>query len=471
MQKIRELFSDRKRLWTYAGRAFILALFLAGLCTIYRFLDQFVSNDASSWTRITFHDFYEAADEMDVVFVGSSHTMRYANAEKLSEDMGGEAFNLGTSSQDFMESYYTIREAISAKKVDHVIMGISISRLEITKPNETAVYIISDYIRSQANRIAFLTDAFESDRYINSFLRLRRNFDPQNVPSPATLAENYAAKQTDKYRNYQSGKVYRGRGQFNTNETLGDDTLAVYMDSASLDNFSAEDVQEWEFAYLGRTIDLCRKKGVKLSFLIDPYFEYYFMHFPDYGKITAMVCDLAAENGVDVIDLNRVKEEYLDLKDADFLNYDHVNIRGSEKIADFLAMYLKDPAGDYFYDTLAERYPDNGEILWAGYRRSYLTDQGEYQTKSSAEGTITNTKFVVSGISYRDIPTKARLCKVTEKKGEWIDGEEIPGEQLDDLHTQFLVPGRSLKHTYRLQLLDPETDEVLYETITQFDMA
>lgn len=473
MQQLKDWFSNKEWRRTCLVRALCLALFLAGGILIYRCLDLVVTDDTKSWTRVTFHDFYEADRELDYCFVGSSHVMRAVNTEKLAEDLGKETFNLGSSHQDFAGSYYTLREAVSSKKVDHVILGVSISVLFTEKTNETAAYIISDYMKSPLNRIQYLTDLFESDRYINSFLRLRRNFDPQKVPSLAELGKVYEAKQTADYKNFEGTAAYQGRGQWNTEEKVGDDTVAIYLGAVSLDDYKIEDVQERQLAYLQKCIDFCRDKGIKLTLLIDPYFEYYFIHFTEYEEINDLVHSMARENGIDVIDLNTVKEQYLDLELSDFVNMDHVNLRGSEKIADFLAEYLTDPSGDYFHDSLSERYPEREGILWAGYERYYLTKEGEYEARKDAKGSLEGIKFEVFGLSYEDVPIKARLFKVerVSDKDPWENVEEYTGVQAGDTRVQFTVPAVDLKPVYRLQLLDPRTEEILYETITSFDMV
>ena len=78
----------------------------------------------------------------------------------------------------------------------------------------------------------------------------------------------------------------------------------------------------------------------------------------------------------------------------------------------------------------------------------------------------------VTGISYREVPTVARLWFATkdEETGEWVNGEEIEGEQLDACTTRFMLKDTTKKTYYRAQLVDPETGEVLYEMITKFSM-
>ena len=159
-----------------------LILFFALLVVIYAGFDYVISDDTEAQTRVTFHDYYEAG-KIDYLFIGPSHSVHEINAVKLSEDLDKNVFNLSTSSQDFIGSYYVIREAIALKKTDHIFLELSASRLAVKEQNETAVYIISDYLKSPLIKAEYLTSVFDMSGYIKAFLRLRRNIDPQKLLS------------------------------------------------------------------------------------------------------------------------------------------------------------------------------------------------------------------------------------------------------------------------------------------------
>lgn len=161
-ERMKTLSADRNTRRTLAGRALCLVLFLAGLLLVYRGLDYFVNDDTDRRTRVSFHDFY-GEETLDSVFVGSSHIVRAIDAVTLSDTLGGETFNLGSFDQDLRGSYYMAKEAIEAKKVRHVYLEVSISKLMLEEPDETATYILSDYMRSLPNKVGLVTESFGSD--------------------------------------------------------------------------------------------------------------------------------------------------------------------------------------------------------------------------------------------------------------------------------------------------------------------
>lgn len=457
----------------YLLRVVYLILFIVGLCVLYLGLDYVISDDTDSQTRVTFHDFYEE-DEIDYLFLGSSHAVRGINAVQLSDKLDASVFNLATSNQDFVGAYYLIQEAINFKQINHIYCELSISRLKIKKADETAVYIISDYMKSPLIRTEYLLTSFGSEKYVNAFLRLRRNIDPQNLPKADELFKVYTTKRGADYVQYIGTKKYIGKGQWvATSSWANEGTAALNLKEKWLDNFTVDDIQEREWDYLLKIIELCSDKGIDLTFYITPYSELYLMSFDQYEVITERVYDVAEANGIDVVDFNRIKEEYLTLDLADFYNSEHVNQGASNKIAAFLAQYIENPDGDYFYDNLSEKYPMNDEIIAVGYNRFFVTEKGEYVKKDKAKGTITSLRLEISALSHIARPVNVRICPTVKSEDDasvWIDGDEIMGEKSDEYSTQFVVPYDNLKTYYRVDLLDPDTNEVLYETVTRFDM-
>lgn len=458
----------------YVSRAVWLALFIVGLCAIYSGLDYIIVDDTAAQTRVTFHDFYKEA-EIDYLFVGTSHMVQGVNAAQLSEDLDATVFNLSSSFQDAVSGYYLIKEALNSKEVNHVIYELSIAPLRRKNTDKTSTYIISDYMRSPLIRTEYLMASFGSDNYVNAFSRLRRNVDPQKLPDFEKMDKIYTKKSKPEYYQYLGTDAYIGKGQWAVTSGWGyGGTAALNLRTKDLTtNYTVDDIQEKEWKHFLKIIELCTDKGVDLTFYITPYSELYLMNFEQYEITTQRLLDVAEANDINVIDLNRVKEDYLTFELSDFQNADHINQAASEKIAVFLAQYIRNPDGDYFYDGIHDKYPMNDEIIAAGYNRFFLTDKGEYEKKDEAKGTITSLRLEISAVSWVGRPVDVRMWATVQSKEDesvWTDGDEIPGEKLDDYFTQFAVPYNNLKTYYRVDLLDPDTNEVLYETVTRFDM-
>ena len=220
---------------------------------------------------------------------------------------------------------------------------------------------------------------------------------------------------------------------------------------------------------------------MELTFYLPPYSDLYLYKFEQYEAVTDIFLQIAAQADIPVIDLNKVKDEYLDFTLADFYNPDHLNAYASDRIADFFVQYINNPDGDYFYDTLQEKHPVNDDILSVAYNRYFVTADEEYTKRDQVKGDIESMRLQISALSWVARPVDVKLYQSEknevlldeaseETKIEWIDGEEIPGEKLDAYAAEYVVPFKDMKPYYKVVLLDPDTHAVLYETHTRFNM-
>lgn len=109
----------KKKIRYAAGGLIFLLLFVG--CG--QFLQYILVDDTVSYTRITFHEMYEQ-DNIDILFVGSSHCYRSFIPEILDEKLGKNTFNAGTSSQHLDSSYMIIREAAKYNDIEHIYLEL-----------------------------------------------------------------------------------------------------------------------------------------------------------------------------------------------------------------------------------------------------------------------------------------------------------------------------------------------------------
>ena len=457
----------------YLSRTIKIVLFLAGAVLIYMGLDFALSDDTGSQTRISFHDFYEE-DEVDTLFLGSSHSVYSINAEKLTEDTGKSVFNLATSGQNCIGGYYVIRDAIAHQNIQHIYYEVSIYKLTEEESHETGTYIISDYLDSLSSRVELLNAAFGSDKLINSYLRLRRNFNPSNFSALSKVGQVIKEKCSADYTDYVADEDYLGRGQWTYDKSLAyEGTISINTNSKTFDKFDVEDVQEEEWDYLVKIIDLCQENDIDLTFYITPYSEYYLKSFEGYDAVTQLVYDLAEERNIDLLDFNCVKNEYLQFSLTDYADMDHLRSEQSGKVADFLELYMQDPDGDYFYDNWREKYAEDDTVDGLSYARYFVTKKGEFKKADSAKGTIRNERIELSALSDQDIPAEARVWKLVQnvETGEWVQAEVVDTVQLDAYTSEIEIPYEEKSKTvYQVQLIDPDTGTVLYDALTKFNM-
>ncbi len=459
---------------TYIKRFLQIAALVVGACFIYAGFDFFISDDTGAQSRITIHDFYEE-DDVDYLFLGPSHSAHMVDAGYLSELTGKNCYNLATTAQYFLNTYYLLEDALEHQKVNNVWVELSFSRFKRAIPVDTATYLITDYLPSWKTRAKMILGAYGLDttKYINSFFRLRRNLDPLALPEPDSLQEIVKGKRKTKYKEYKGSSSYLGKGQWRSNVTWGyDDSIAFYINTSTSDSFEVGSIPDKAIEYYRKIIELCKKKNVPLTLFVSPYTETYLSLFKDYEDVEAVAMQIAEEYDVPFLDMNLTKEEYLSLHNDDFYNLDHLKSDAGKKVMEFINMYLNDPTKDYFYSSLDEKYPDKDKIMAVTYdRRCYVEGSEEgYKTLQTAKtkGKIKNLVVDVSAYGYHEIKCDIRVTKI-DKKDRYGDGIIMEGEKLDDCTVRFDLPYTAGNY-YRVEILDPKSKDVVYRAFTDFEM-
>jgi len=136
-----------------------LVLFL-GCGEVFRYL---LIDDTKSYTRLMMHQLYHSDENIDVLFVGSSHVYRSLIPEITDKGLGAYTFNVGTSGQQLDGSLVLIKEAIQSNDVSDIYLEVYYDIA--TKPEYkertlmTDVYLISDYMRPSFNKLQYLLQA------------------------------------------------------------------------------------------------------------------------------------------------------------------------------------------------------------------------------------------------------------------------------------------------------------------------
>lgn len=194
-----------------------------------------VTDDTTSYTRITYHEMYEQ-DNIDVLFVGSSHCYRSFKPEILDEELGLNTFNVGSSSQFIDGSYMLIREAARYNDIKHIYLEVyyDVARAEkANRTDPTATYIISDYLRPSIDKYLYLLNATTSEYYGNSFFVARRNWESLfDFDSIKSLLQK---KSTDSYKEYKYDNVtfetewYGGKGFVDDSHAVSNWNIFSYL--------------------------------------------------------------------------------------------------------------------------------------------------------------------------------------------------------------------------------------------------
>lgn len=327
----------RTQLLRFLGMLLLVAVLVGGLVKLCNYL---LVDDTKSYTRLTMHELYETEENIDTLFLGSSHCFRAYDPEAYTKLTGKTAFNLGSSAQNYDTSYYLLREAAKYNDLQTVYLDMHYKFLFVDKEDRDLVQanIISDYMRPSLNKLEFLTQTSEAKHLTNRMFPFRREW--QKLADLPYLREVWEKKQSESYRNYQpvlqGQEYYAGKGFVCSEEELDAEAITWW------ENFTpvSEDMDSkvtYTLSYIEKIVDFCENEGIRLIFVTAPSFDEYLEAVGPYDEAYEYIQKLAEGYGVPYLDFNLCKKEYLELGEDSFLDVDHLNGKGAGKLTALLA--------------------------------------------------------------------------------------------------------------------------------------
>ncbi len=368
----------------------LLFLILLGGCG--KLLRYIVTDDTSSYTRITFHEMYEQ-DNIDTLFVGSSHCYRSFIPSILDEEMCANTFNAGTSSQALDGSFMIIKEAARYNNLKHIYLevyfNVGLADAYKNRNQLTQTYIISDYLRPSFDKYRYLLNASSKEHYINSFIVARRNWD--KLLKPSYILNLLSLKQTETYKNYAydyvagDSEYYAGKGFV---ASKGSVLNWNYFQPGILDGLSFENLSEDWYGSLNEIIDFCNNRDIALTLVSAPMSNYYIASLVNYDSYVDIVEDIIRDKDVEYLDFNLCKERYIPNCSEIFKDVDHLNYNGAVEFSNIFAQCV------------------NGTII---------SDKVFYKTFDEKMSSLPITVF---GIVYQNQKDGTRICKVVSNSDQ-----------------------------------------------------
>lgn len=344
MKKIKFIFS---------GIALLFLMF--GINELFHYL---LIDDSRSYTRIMMHELYTEEENIDILFLGSSHCYRSLNPEVTDTIFNANTFNAGTSLQGLDGSYALLVEAAKNNDLKEVYVelyyGIT-TECYNKRTDLTSTYLISDYMKHSPNRLNYLLQASSPKHYVNSFILGRREW--ANLLDYKYLMDIYAKKSTPAYKNYEYivdiGDAYMGKGYAgsemkmrNASPSLPSLPFPFYENYISNDSIKS----------IERIINYCEKHNIKLTFFTAPMHDSSLMAIGNYDVFVNQMHTILSEHGFEYYDFNLCKAEYLNLTKDHYMEPEHLNINGAFEFSALFANYFTGKlTEDIFYESYNEK--------------------------------------------------------------------------------------------------------------------
>lgn len=341
----------------------------------------FIICPKGNYSRSTILEMYSETENIDVVFSGSSYSIKGINPYIMDEQLENNTFCYGFSAQIYIGTYYSLKELFKYHKPKTVILNTDLE--SYTREKEDIMAYIPNflYMKPSFDKFKFYLDSSEQGGSYISKLFLWPEYHvkslkeiPNNIK--AKLDPNYVnypqEEQLEDYKNKKYGYIGKGFVNVDPNDpknVLNDNKLGK-MERKSTD---LSKIKESNVEYFKKIVDLCKENDSELILVHFPLPTYRIFNENNYFKFDEEIYSIAKENGIEYYNYNLTKPELFKSKTEYFQDYAHLNANGAEVFSKSFAKFLKlrssgEDMSKYFYtpeeyfDTI--NYINNTWFTW-----------------------------------------------------------------------------------------------------------
>lgn len=359
-----------------------------------------------------YDNFFEMAEQTDVLFLGSSHVMNSINPVQLYAERGITSYNMSKSGGMLTESYWTLVNALDYCEPKCVVVDLwALDRdykyLDIGDEGEEQSAI--------QNRVSLFhnnMDAFPLSK--NKIAAIN------DLISDAEIRKEFYWDFTlyhDRWSNLNRRDFEVLKGNVNRNELLGAKRITEH--DAEIDLFQPENIGECVpqdtvcLQYLYKILDLCEERGIQVVMTFFPMAT----SFEEDWQAVNTGYKIQEERGIPFIDMlphdtQTIIDYYTDMCDGT-----HVNSNGMRKITSYIGEFLanntdlEDHRNDADYSVWAEKVS-----MWQQGETGLLyAQQNLYQKLGQIQNTNANVVIFMPGGSQalQDILVRRYVKQLT----------------------------------------------------------
>lgn len=371
---------------------------MIGLMQGFRYI---LVDDTNSYTRIMMNQMYSSDENIDVLFLGSSHCYRSVIPEIMDKSIGKYTFNMGTSSQELDGSLAIIKEVLKYHDVQEIYLemyyAMAVSSPYKEREQLTNTYIIADYMKPSLNKVNYLLEASSNRHYSNSFIVARRNWE--KIFDIEYIQRIIKQKAKDTYINYEwvcdedEFEYYLDRGFVANDGAL---ESAIWWNDSAWDSIKMNLISDCWKESLNEIIELCDAKNVKLTIFVAPMPQSTLTGKGNYDEYTQYLGLIAENAQIEYYDFNLCKDEYFNSMNYKyFKDNSHLNTMGAEKFSDLFGKLISGAISkrELFYDSYEEKLLSQNPMVLG------VAGPKDNEADSVREGRIISNRN--TGIEYK----------------------------------------------------------------------
>lgn len=379
---------------------------------------------------------YMKEESLDMIYTGSSFSLRAFNPYVIDEILGTDSFNMGTPSQAINQTYVAIKTAIEEHDIDTVVLAINFSSLEsdwpvaakvafyrakaqnesfIDRVKDTLWFMLDEDNRGECTSINFLFP------WIYNHVGLDRYNIMKNIKAKVTGVAESNISENDPESVYVGKGFGYYVGQVDYNSVGNDNSFTSYTNV-----FSTE-----AFEVIRDIISVCKENEVELIAVNVPRPVFDVL---SYGEEYAVKHDRLSqeftENGVEYYDFNFVKPEIMEIKENYFVDMEHLNEEGANQFSAAFAKFLQirdsgEDMNQYFYEP--EEYLDTIDYITNTYFAATSQEHGVFIQANAYHGNGVEVEYEFSlwdaatdtYTVLREYDTDSEFLYKTEQEGSY----------------------------------------------------
>ena len=364
---------------------------------------------ATGGSTYVIDEFYEQEkNTIEVLFMGSSQVIWGINSMKMYEDYGISSYSMGAGDQPLLSTYFWLKEVDKRQNLKNVVLDMSM------------LYENEMEFRYRRN----IDGMPWSLNKIQAILAHAKDEEAEPISSYFIDWIKYHSRWKELSQDdfaYDDSRSFMYRGSIVSSSAR---EVGIPYEKFIIDNDKEDTIEpvEGQLEWFLKIIEYCEQNDIELLLIKTPKSNW------SMAKHNG-VQELADEYGLEFLDFNTdamLKEMGYNFE-QDMWDQEHLNIRGADKLTDYLAEYLLERYEFVDYRTVEGYNPGNLERYYKDYKDRYLKssiDVNEtlsYLKDSRYDLIIQSTEDVSGGI------TEEMMSYLTEM-GVTVDLSEAAGK-------------------------------------------
>jgi len=291
------------------------------------------------YADIMLKEVYNNTENIDTLFLGTSHVMYGYDIEVINRMLDVNAYNAGSSAQPMITSYYLLKEIDKMNNIDTVYLEASF--YTNTDYEQSAgdinIYIVSDAMKWSANKWEYLYNVSGTQTFLNGvFCTARRNIPlfKLEVKQVGKIEPGDYTRLNDINKNVE----YAGKG-FVRNYGKIDDEFDFQTEAEKYNLTSEKPMSNSSYTWLIKIIEYCENSNIELVLVNVPMPDEFLSRVRGYSNYADFLYTLAKRENITYLDFNLYEGYEKSLND--FADFHHLNIEGAQKFAEIFCRTIK----------------------------------------------------------------------------------------------------------------------------------